>query len=194
MHRFLLHNDEIRETTDRVVTPGQAGLMNGWGVFSTLRVIDGVLFDCDEHDPDQPRFTTFSQLVCYCEQVASAVGMACIHIWGFNDPAAYEPARLNDARTRDLQSANGQLRRTLEELYEDQRMLAEAVIRHDKATAMQAGPQAVGAWMDANNARVSAVLATIAELEGTGAWTFAKTILAAAEVRGLAGAAAETGA
>jgi phytoene synthase len=26
--------------------------------------------------------------------VASAVGLACIHIWGFSDPAAKEPARL----------------------------------------------------------------------------------------------------
>jgi glutamate dehydrogenase len=81
------------------------------------------------------------------------------------------------------------LRRTLEELYEDQRMLAEAVIRHagaaPKADDAEAPSLAVRAWMGANEARVSAVLATIAELEATGAWTFAKTILAAAEVRGL---------
>jgi phytoene synthase len=56
-------------------------------------VIDGVLFDCDHYDSDQPRFATFLQLECYCERVASAVGMACIHIWGFKDRAAYEPAR-----------------------------------------------------------------------------------------------------
>lgn len=44
MHRFILHNDEIHEASARVLTPGQVGLLSGWGVFSTLRVVDGVLF------------------------------------------------------------------------------------------------------------------------------------------------------
>lgn len=49
MHRFLLHNDDVREAGDRIVSPGQIGLLNGWGVFSTLRVYDGVLFQWDRH-------------------------------------------------------------------------------------------------------------------------------------------------
>lgn len=49
MHRFLLHNDEIRDAGDRVVSPGQVGLMNGWGVFSTIRVQDGVMFAWERH-------------------------------------------------------------------------------------------------------------------------------------------------
>ena len=49
MHRFLLHNDEIRETGDRIVSPGQVGLLNGWGVFSTIRIYDGVLFAWERH-------------------------------------------------------------------------------------------------------------------------------------------------
>ena len=49
MHRFLLHNDDVREAGDRIVSPGQVGLLNGWGVFSTLRVYDGVLFQWDRH-------------------------------------------------------------------------------------------------------------------------------------------------
>jgi branched-chain amino acid aminotransferase len=49
MHRFLLHNDDIRETGERILSPGQVGLMNGWGVFSTLRVKDGVLFAWERH-------------------------------------------------------------------------------------------------------------------------------------------------
>src|SRR6266446_3478004 len=49
MHRLLLHNDEIRDTGDRIVSPGQVGLLNGWGVFSTLRVYDGVLFAWERH-------------------------------------------------------------------------------------------------------------------------------------------------
>ncbi len=49
MHRFLLHNDEIRDAGDRLLSAGQVGLLNGWGVFSTLRVIDGVLFAYRRH-------------------------------------------------------------------------------------------------------------------------------------------------
>jgi branched-chain amino acid aminotransferase len=49
MHRLLLHNDKIRDTADHLLAAGQVGLLNGWGVFSTLRVIDGVLFAYPRH-------------------------------------------------------------------------------------------------------------------------------------------------
>jgi branched-chain amino acid aminotransferase len=49
VHRYLLHNREIRETGEALISPGQVGFMNGWGVFSTLRVADGVLFAFDRH-------------------------------------------------------------------------------------------------------------------------------------------------
>lgn len=49
MHRFLLHNDDIRDSGDLIVSPGQVGLLNGWGVFSTIRVADGVLFAWERH-------------------------------------------------------------------------------------------------------------------------------------------------
>src|SRR5215472_8870880 len=49
MHRLLLHNDDIRDTRARNLSPGQVGLMNGWGVFSTMRVADGVLFAFERH-------------------------------------------------------------------------------------------------------------------------------------------------
>jgi branched-chain amino acid aminotransferase len=49
VHRLLLHNDQIRDTGDRCLSPGQVGLLNGWGVFSTLRVYDGVLFAWERH-------------------------------------------------------------------------------------------------------------------------------------------------
>jgi phytoene synthase len=53
-----------------------------------VAVIDGVEMDL------QPRhYETFDDLERYCELVASAVGMACIHIWGFRGPEAFEPAR-----------------------------------------------------------------------------------------------------
>jgi branched-chain amino acid aminotransferase len=49
MHASLLHNGEIRRTSDLLISPGQTGFMNGWGVFSTLRVYDGVLFAFARH-------------------------------------------------------------------------------------------------------------------------------------------------
>ncbi len=49
MHRFLLHNGEIRKTTDLLVSAGQTGYLNGWGVFSTLRVYEGALFAFGRH-------------------------------------------------------------------------------------------------------------------------------------------------
>jgi branched-chain amino acid aminotransferase len=44
MHRYLLHNDDIRDAAEHSLSPGQVGLLSGWGVFSTLRVYDGVMF------------------------------------------------------------------------------------------------------------------------------------------------------
>ena len=49
MHRHLLYNGEIRSTSEPLVSPGQTGYMNGWGIFSTLRVLDGVLFAYERH-------------------------------------------------------------------------------------------------------------------------------------------------
>jgi len=49
MHRFVLHNDEIRECSDKLLSPGQVGLLTGWGVFSTIRVSRGVLFAFERH-------------------------------------------------------------------------------------------------------------------------------------------------
>jgi branched-chain amino acid aminotransferase len=49
MHAFLLHNGELVKTDQRVLSPGQVGFMNGWGVFSTIRVAQGVLFAFHRH-------------------------------------------------------------------------------------------------------------------------------------------------
>jgi branched-chain amino acid aminotransferase len=46
---LLLYNGEIRDTSAPLISPGQTGFMNGWGVFSTLRVYDGVLFAFERH-------------------------------------------------------------------------------------------------------------------------------------------------
>lgn len=49
MHRYVLHNDEIREASEKILAPGQVGLLAGWGVFSTLRVHRGVPFAYERH-------------------------------------------------------------------------------------------------------------------------------------------------
>jgi 15-cis-phytoene synthase len=50
-------------------------------------VITGV-----EMDLDPQGFDTFEDLEYYCDHVAGAVGLCCIHIWGFRDPAAGDRA------------------------------------------------------------------------------------------------------
>jgi 15-cis-phytoene synthase len=56
-------------------------------------VLEGV-----EMDLHRRRYQTFEELHLYCQRVASAVGLACIHIWGFRGQgttegdAAYGPA------------------------------------------------------------------------------------------------------
>ncbi|MGA7413252.1 MAG: aminotransferase class IV [Bryobacteraceae bacterium] len=49
MHAYLLHNGEIHATSEKLISPGQVGFMNGWGVFTTIRVYDGVLFAYQRH-------------------------------------------------------------------------------------------------------------------------------------------------
>lgn len=49
MHRYILHNDEILNADEKVLAVGQVGFLNGWGVFSTIRVARGVLFEFARH-------------------------------------------------------------------------------------------------------------------------------------------------
>lgn len=49
MHRYYLHGNQVRPHTEKLLAAGQVGLMNGWGVFSTLRAKDGVLFEYERH-------------------------------------------------------------------------------------------------------------------------------------------------
>ncbi|MEZ6054392.1 MAG: phytoene/squalene synthase family protein [Planctomycetaceae bacterium] len=45
-----------------------------------------------ESDLGSARFETFADLSNYCYHVAGAVGLCCIHIWGFDDAAALDRA------------------------------------------------------------------------------------------------------
>lgn len=49
MHRFILHNDDVREASAATASAGQVGLMNGWGVFTTIRVFNGDFFAWPRH-------------------------------------------------------------------------------------------------------------------------------------------------
>jgi branched-chain amino acid aminotransferase len=49
VHRYVLHNNEIREAGEKMLSPGQLGLLAGWGVFSTVRVLQGAIFAWERH-------------------------------------------------------------------------------------------------------------------------------------------------
>jgi 15-cis-phytoene synthase len=50
-----------------------------------LDVVDGV-----ESDLEPTRFATFAELYPYCYRVASAVGLACVRVWGLRPGARWE--------------------------------------------------------------------------------------------------------
>jgi branched-chain amino acid aminotransferase len=45
----MLHNGQIRPSQELALRSGQVGLFAGWGIFSTLKIVDGVLFAFDRH-------------------------------------------------------------------------------------------------------------------------------------------------
>lgn len=49
IHRFILHNGEIQEASQASLYPGQLGLLSGWGIFTTLRIVDGMPFAWERH-------------------------------------------------------------------------------------------------------------------------------------------------
>jgi branched-chain amino acid aminotransferase len=49
MHRYILHNESVLDSSTPCLNAGQVGLLAGWGVFSTIRVSRGVLFAFDRH-------------------------------------------------------------------------------------------------------------------------------------------------
>src|SRR5579872_6683106 len=49
IHRRVLFNDQVHDSSEKLLAPGQVGLFAGLGVFSTLRVAEGVLFAFERH-------------------------------------------------------------------------------------------------------------------------------------------------
>ena len=49
IHRFVFHNDRLLPIEQSRLSPGQAGLLNGFGLFTTLRVFSGEAFAFERH-------------------------------------------------------------------------------------------------------------------------------------------------
>jgi branched-chain amino acid aminotransferase len=49
LHKFVYHNDDVVSMQEVRLSPGQAGLLNGWGVFTTIRIYNGQPFAFDRH-------------------------------------------------------------------------------------------------------------------------------------------------
>lgn len=48
-HRLIFHNDRIVPVDEARLSPGQAGLLNGWGLFTTMRIFQGEAFAYERH-------------------------------------------------------------------------------------------------------------------------------------------------
>jgi 15-cis-phytoene synthase len=77
------------EQYDHAVFPALAQIVREYEIPHQylFDVIDGVCMDLDFTG-----FETFENLQNYCYHVAGAVGLCCIHIWGFNDEEALDSA------------------------------------------------------------------------------------------------------
>lgn len=80
-------------TSDALGRPLLPALADSVRRFSIPREHLHAVIDGQEMDLEAVRYETFAQLSGYCEKVASAVGLACIHVWGVRGDAALEPAR-----------------------------------------------------------------------------------------------------
>ena len=49
IHRQIFHNDRIVPIEQARLSPGQAGLLNGWGLFTTMRIFQGEAFAYERH-------------------------------------------------------------------------------------------------------------------------------------------------
>jgi len=117
-------------------------------------VIDGVAMDLD------PRpFATFDDLYLYCYRVASAVGLSCLHIWGF---------RPDDGKAEALAEACGvalQLTNIIRDVREDA-LRGRVYLPQDDLNRFGVAPAELAST--APNGRVRALL----EFEGARAYEY----------------------
>jgi len=80
----------LRDTTDDPLLPAVVDTMRRFDIPLQYfhDAIDGALMDLDID-----RYESFADLDAFCYRAASVVGLACLRIWGCDDPAAENPAR-----------------------------------------------------------------------------------------------------
>ena len=49
IHRNIFHNDSLQPIEKTRLSPGQAGLLCGWGIFTTVRIFRGEAFAYERH-------------------------------------------------------------------------------------------------------------------------------------------------
>jgi branched-chain amino acid aminotransferase len=49
IHRYVFHNDRLQPVEQVRLSPGQSGLLSGWGLFTTMRIVEGVAFAYERH-------------------------------------------------------------------------------------------------------------------------------------------------
>ena len=49
MDKLIYHNDRVIPLAEARLSPGQVGLLTGWGVFTTLRIYSGLPFAFERH-------------------------------------------------------------------------------------------------------------------------------------------------
>jgi 15-cis-phytoene synthase len=80
----------LTDTQRRYTIP--AGLLDELALGTAMDVVDPSSQPSDSANPAPPaptvQYQTFDDLKLYCYRVASVVGLVCIHIFGYRDPAA----------------------------------------------------------------------------------------------------------
>src|SRR5437763_6319009 len=49
IHRHVFHNDKLSPVEECRLSPGQAGIICGWGLFTTIRIFKGQAFGYERH-------------------------------------------------------------------------------------------------------------------------------------------------
>jgi len=49
IHRLVYHNDRLLPIEQVRLSPGQGGLLSGWGLFTTIRIVEGIPFAFERH-------------------------------------------------------------------------------------------------------------------------------------------------
>ena len=133
-------------------------------------VIDGQVMDLHP-----ARYERFADLAVYCEKVASAVGLACLYVWGFRGPGALEPARkcgiafqlTNILRDLNEDLGRGRLYLPLEDLRAcdlapedlfalrcDDRFLRLVSLEADRAEQLYQEAAELAAWLEPDGRRI----------------------------------------